>query len=164
MLYVLLWNIGTLPQAPFGIPQAASAPGLSLGLEQKWDMFAPEPLKDDGWFVIPGQLSDGTEIDLLTGDDTSWDKPPLVSATHWSDRWQKYMRNLWEREHAWNRLHFAAYLCERWNREAPPDRRVESLELYFMLETTPLPGEQPSLERVNLGEFSCRLMDESGGG
>jgi len=42
---------------------AALTPSFSLlRVDQRWDMFAPYPSKEDGWFVIPASLSDGSEL------------------------------------------------------------------------------------------------------
>ena len=39
--------------------------GQTLRLEQYWNMFAPYPLRDDGWYVIDGTLSDGQKFDVF---------------------------------------------------------------------------------------------------
>lgn len=155
LAYVLLWNIATLPKASGAIPTRLVGIGWMLGLEQRWDMFAPQPMTDDGWFVLPAVLRDGTELDLITREPVSWDKPELASDLHWSDRWQKYMRNLWERDKAWNRVHFGRYLCRDWNSTAPEARKLETFDVYFMLEVTAPPGETATIEEVLLWEHTC---------
>ena len=155
LAYVLLWNIGTLQKESWGVPEKLFGIGWMLGLEQRWDMFAPQPMTDDGWFVLPAVLSDGTELDLITRGPVSWDKPEVASDLHWSDRWQKYMRNLWERDKAWNRIHFGRYLCRDWNSTAAGARKLETFDVYFMLERTPPPGEAATIEEVHLWEHSC---------
>ena len=35
-------------------------------------MFAPYPLKDDGWYVMPGVLFSGDEVDLWGGGSPVW--------------------------------------------------------------------------------------------
>ena len=155
LAYVLLWNIGTLQKEPWGVPRQLVGIGFMLGLEQRWDMFAPEPMMDDGWYVLPAVLRDGTELDLITRKPVSWDKPGVASNLHWSDRWQKYMRNLWERDKAWNRIHFGRYLCRDWNSTAADAKKLETFDVYFMLEETPPPGEAATIEEVLLWEHAC---------
>ncbi len=155
LLYVLFWNIGTLRKGSWGVPEKLVGIGRTLGLEQNWNMFAPQPMTEDGWFVLSAVLTDGTELDLITGGPVSWDKPEVVADLHWSDRWQKYMRNLWERDKAWNRVHFGRYLCREWNSTAAADRQLEAFDAYFMLEVTPEPGEAATIEEVHLWEHSC---------
>jgi len=159
LVYVLLWNVHTLPSARFRLPPVAVGIAWALGFEQTWNMFAPDPLKDDGWFVLPGELSDGTELDILTGREVSWEKPALISRQHWGDRWQKYVRNLWERDTAWSQVPFAVYLCRHWKAPGDLDRTLERFDLYFMLEATPPPGERPTVEEFYLGEFDCRIFE-----
>lgn len=38
---------------------------MLLGLNQKWDMFAPRPVVEDGWYVIDGTLRNGRHVDLF---------------------------------------------------------------------------------------------------
>ena len=50
--------------------QAPFYQGVSrwLHLYQEWNMFAPFPKMDNIWVEIPAVLSDGSDIELLTGD------------------------------------------------------------------------------------------------
>src|SRR5207244_11653181 len=58
-----------------------------LSLDQRWDMFSPDPARADGWTVIPAKLTDGTMIDLLSS------RPADDLGERWSDplysRWVK---------------------------------------------------------------------------
>ena len=82
LLYVFWWNVAGLPSAGFRMPERFYPIGQILGLEQRWAMFAPSPLKNDGWYVIPGKLKNGKEVDLFrNGKEITWAKPMLVSAT-----------------------------------------------------------------------------------
>jgi hypothetical protein len=38
-----------------------------LSLDQRWDMFSPDPARADGWMLGPAQLLDGATFDLYTG-------------------------------------------------------------------------------------------------
>ncbi len=65
LAFVLIWNLNSISPEIFPIPKIVRATNLILRLDQKWSMFAPYPLMDDGWYVIPGKLKNGTEIDLF---------------------------------------------------------------------------------------------------
>ena len=75
--YVLAFNITTMPQVAWHIPKEIMMMHNMLRLDQFWNMFAPYPLKYDGWHVMRGKLRDGTVVDLLSGDEREpgWEKP-----------------------------------------------------------------------------------------
>jgi hypothetical protein len=144
LVYVFLWNVRTLDFERFEtiFPQRLNWIGEGFGLDQMWGMFAPYPLKDDGWYVVVGTREDGREVDLLRGGaPVSWNKPELVSATYQNTRWRKYMVNLWQKEHAAHRARFARYLCREWDARHGEGERLREIEIYYMLEVT-LPDYQ----------------------
>jgi hypothetical protein len=71
IFYILCWNLTTATS--FTLPEHTVPLGPFLGLDQYWGMFAPSPSKEDGWYVIPGELRDGQKVDLMpiTRDDYS---------------------------------------------------------------------------------------------
>src|SRR6185503_15723487 len=92
LLYVVVWNVTSLPAAPFRLGESFQRIGYLLRLDQTWNMFAPSPTKDDGWYVIPGRLRDGSTVDLFrNGGDVRWDRPASVAASFPNSRWRRYM-------------------------------------------------------------------------
>lgn len=77
-------------------------------------MFTPQPPADDGWWVMPGKLRNGREVDLFgpnggpisrprtlaTGlmprnETVPREQPPgALGAYFASDRWRKYYQNI----------------------------------------------------------------------
>lgn len=84
--------------------RALDAPAELLGIEQRWTMFAPEPSRVDGWFV----LTDGA-TDLLTGEPVSWSWPDSFRAGIRTTRELVYLRRLLAYDAA--RDSFAAAYC-----------------------------------------------------
>jgi hypothetical protein len=116
-------------------------------------MFAPYPLKDGGWYVVQGNLKDGSRVDLFRdGAPLCWDKPGLVSATFKNERWRKYLMNLWPKANAAHRVHYARYLLREWNGRHKGGRELESVEVYFMLEQTPPDYQVATPRKVLLWE------------
>lgn len=141
LAYIFWWNIGTLA-SNYKLPKPYSMLGPLLKLEQKWDMFAPYPTKADGWYVIPGRLRDGTEVDLWSGNNpVTYDKPARVERMYADSRWRKYMLNLRQDGYKGHRLYFGRYLCRSWNAEHTGIKQLENFEIIFMRETT-LPDYQ----------------------
>jgi len=60
---------------------------LVLGsLDQRWNMFAPDPMIADGWLLGPGRLADGTAIDVITEGPAS-EEPRFADPLY--SRWAK---------------------------------------------------------------------------
>jgi predicted DCC family thiol-disulfide oxidoreductase YuxK len=157
LLYVFFWNLATIPNSGYRISERLRSIGEFLGLAQAWTMFTPSPLKDDGWYVIPGKLKNGREVDLFRdGKEISWAKPLLVSATYKNFRWQKYMMNLWSNDYRQYRPYYAQYLCWDWNSRHASELRLEELQIYFLLELTLPNYEYSTPEKVLLLRYRCR--------
>src|SRR3989344_3703047 len=134
-IYGFLWNLESLTN--YRIPNEARIIGAVLRLDQKWDMFSPRPLIDDGWFVIVGTLANGEKIDLFrNGGEVSFEKPQSVSSMYKNQRWRKYMMNLWLISHSNYRPYYLNYLCEEWNRNHTDGESLENIEMTFMREDT----------------------------
>lgn len=153
LLYIFLWNLSTLEW----ISEPAPFIGTSLGIDQTWNMFAPTPLREDGWYVIPGKLKDGTEVDLYTGGKpVDWTKPRSLSATYPNDHWRSYMMNLMLDEYGPLPLRdFARYLCREWNQNHPSDKQVLSFDIVFMLKVNSLDDLHPVPKKTILWHQEC---------
>ena len=159
--YIFGWNLSTV--SDFRMPDFLYPIGSYLRLDQSWSMFAPYPLKDDGWYVIPGTLRDRTELDLLpvlSGDfsiheGVDWEKPPLVYRTYKNDRWRKYMMNLWARKHEGHRLYLGRYICREWNARHDGAEVLERFQIYYMLETTLPDYRHAEPEKVVTWKHRC---------
>ena len=151
------WNISTI-ETRFAVRQPFTAVGRVLRLDQKWEMFAPYPLKDDGWFVIAGRLHDGTETELLRGGPVRFDKPERIAESYHGQRWAKYMRNLYTPKYKQMRLYYGKYLCKSHNagkKRSDPDS-LEGFDIVYMKEQTPPPGApNPVPEKINLWTHRC---------
>lgn len=162
---VFCWNLATVNVLPPATFTLLAPPIRMLRIDQIWNQFAPFPLKEDGWFVIPAKLADGSEIDLLHPDRGAPDysKPLHYSQTHRNIRWHTYMGHLWEADYASQRLYYGKYLCREWNRERlDSPQRLMTFKLIFMLERTPPPGQQPQVEQVVLWRHECFPQETKG--
>ncbi len=161
LLYVFLWNLTTV--SSFAMPERLVPLGLFLGLNQSWDMFAPYPTKDDGWYVIPGTLRGGQQVDLMavTRDDfrvnegVSWEKPRYVAETYKNEHWRKYLERIRLEEHVDQRVHFGRYICREWNARHTEDETLETFQIVYMLEMTPPDYELATPEQELVWEHTC---------
>ena len=154
--YVIVWNLRETWPRQCGLmkPPALLPVMLSLRLDQSWGMFAPYPLRDDGWFVMPGTLANGREVDLWSPDKPLTDDKPDVAAFYPNERWRKYLFNLWLKQYSAGRPPFLKWLRRRWDREVAksPDEKCVKAELKYWLELSTL-GDPEPLEEVKLAEI-----------
>ncbi len=160
LLYVLCWNLSTV--SALTMPERLVPVGPFLGLDQYWGMFAPSPSREDGWYVIPGNLRDGQRTDLMsvTRDDyglhkVSWKKPQDVNATFKNEHWRKYMENLYSQQHADQRLYFGQYICRQWNARHKGAEQLETFKITYMLEMTQPNYRHSTPQKVVLWDHSC---------
>jgi hypothetical protein len=143
LLTMILWNIGNIPGEPWCLPPVAGDLVFNIGLNQMWDMFAPDPTPDDGWFVVAGTLRNGQTVDLMSGQSpVSFDKPANVAASYQSQIWMAYLTGYLTDDPP-NPEFFARYLQTTWNEKHAPDQQLQSIEITAM-EQTVLPGRAKS--------------------
>jgi len=118
--------------------------------EQNWRMFAPKPVTTTRWYVAPGTLANGSEVDVLTESAVDFDRPPNVERTYRTGRWRKYLAYV---RSGYHRTYFADYLCERWNRRH--DTPVETVSLWGLDERSDPYNATSSRDRTKLVEYDC---------
>jgi len=161
LVYVFLWNLAGVSWS-FTMPERLWSPATFLGLDQNWVMFAPAPPKGDLWHVIPGNLQDGRQVDLLPvakGDFTihelSWSKPPYVHDIYKNEHWRKYFENLDDDQWSNQRLYFGQYICREWNARHTGAEQLRTFEITYMWQPTYPDYKQGTPEKVVLWEHSC---------
>lgn len=133
--FMIVWNLRTLNVVKQNsVPQFMEDIILFVRLDQKWDMFAPYPTTEDGWYIMPGVLEDGSEVDVYTGKEVVYQKPKMMSYIYNNQRWQKYMMNLWLKNYAAYRLSYGQYICREWNKENSYEKQLKEFHMIYMLE------------------------------
>ena len=121
-----------------------------------WKLFAPDPMKQDGWWVIDGVTESGEAFDPLTGTVPTWEKPKDLGIRY--DRfWRKYLSRIWLKEFKPYRLYFAKYITRKNHREKPVGQRLATFKFYYVRETTQPPGsKQPfPTDRILVWKHNC---------
>lgn len=98
-------------------PEGVSRAILFTGLDQRWNMFAPNPASSDGWMLAPAKLADGTEVDLFTRRPP--DEGPRYADPLYS-RWAKVFERIADRDYATYRLEFGRMFCRMRNFHLSP--------------------------------------------
>jgi hypothetical protein len=123
LIFVLVWNLSTISVS--AVPGVARPFGFFLGLPQYWGMFAPYPVKSTMWFIAPGILQDGRQIDLLPSAiednphlfaEVDRGEPIDVRATfNGEERWRKVFESLANSGDSDVLLTLGQYICRNWN-------------------------------------------------
>lgn len=157
LIVLMIWNLCTIKVLPEPLYAALTPPLRAVRLDQYWDMFAPFPSREDGWFVIPAQLKDGSEIDLLHPERgaVSYDKPRYITHEWKNIRWHKYLERIWAASFADNRLYYGRYLCRSWNTRHAGGEQLDTFKIIYMLEKSVPYGETPTVEQFVLWRHGC---------
>ncbi len=139
------------------VPRPVKLFGYTFQLYQSWPMFAPEPSRDDGWFVMEGVCENGRSVDLLrSGQETSWSKPDSVAALFGSQRWRMWQLGLRDKREAPLLQRYLEWSAQRWDAQHGPSQRLYYVRLVYVKETTPVPRQPFGLSSELMAERYCR--------
>ena len=151
---VLALNVHSVPAAQHLVPTALARLGRALRLEQSWGMFTTDKIPH-GWFVVPGVLANGEEVDLLGGGGpVPWTQPELVTAIYPSSRWIQLLHGYPQLADSPYWPSFASYFCYAWNRQHDGDQRVQHLSIGYVYRDLARPGPA-GLHPVVFYESEC---------
>lgn len=159
-VYIIFWNIDTLGHTDL-VNQKSEWIGWLTRLDQKFDMFSPTPLTEDGWYVFPGTLKNGTMLDVFTGSGDvygkplSYKKPAWVAYLYKDQRWQKFLMNLWAAKFEKFRNPYGKYICREWNKTHTGDEQLQKFDMVFMLEKTLPNGGTETPKPTTIWKHNC---------
>ena len=141
LCFVVCWNIRTtnFERHEKWFPRKVNVIAQALRIEQYWSMFSPFPMHDDGWFIAHATMSDGSEIDLITGAELDLRKPARIAARYPSQRWRKYSMNLRRETHRAYRAGYVRWLIRQHEYSRPIFEGAPTLisvDLTYMREQT----------------------------
>src|SRR5438552_3700512 len=141
------WAAAYRPQGEFAQVLAFSS------LDQRWDMFSPDPAQADGWMLAPAKLADGGTYDLLTGG-------PVSTAPRWSDplytRWVKVFERIANSGYSGYRLELGRSFCGLRNFHLQPGQSpLDTFDLTYIERTIHPPGQQPTLKEYHIWSHQC---------
>ena len=156
LILVTAYNVNSLSNDKKLVPKSMLKAADSLYLYQSWNMFAPFPMRNDGWFVIEGTFTDGTQMNLVDNGPIRYDKPELPSQLYESGAMRKFMVNVWDKGNRQILLPFGRYLCRKYSVENGLPANVELIKILFRKESTPPPGEPwKDPETISLWNHNC---------
>ena len=163
LLLVLVWNLAAVHWLPPLAQHLLRPPLRLLRLDQEWTLFAPAPPRESGWFVLPGELADGSQRDLLRPElpAPGYERPRDAPSAESGSRWQRYRESLMARPSGEETQLYGRYECRQWNASHPATQALRSLKLVYVLWTTPPPGglavdaPAPAAEQRVLARLDC---------
>ncbi len=159
IIYIIIWNINTLPQFKNTMPAIIRPVGIILGINQKWALFAPEPSTKSGWFVIAARLKDGTFYDIYNNrSNISFEKPTSVISTYKSARWQRFLVNITAERNKKYASQYINYLCQSWNKTHSTNKQAEEISIGYIFEITKPDYRYESGKNI-IGRESCSSAD-----
>ena len=140
------WNLTTV--SGFTMPRDTIPFREALNLDQRWDMFAPEPPHASTWHVLNGVLQDGRLVDLLPAImDGDLDRAAPSSLTlpdgppYKDEAWRRYLLRIGMAGNDTALRSFNSYVCREWNRQHSDSARLVVLQLSILTSQT-LPGDR----------------------
>ena len=132
-----------------------------LHLQEGWSMYASVGLYRI-WYVAPGHLADGSEIEVLRRAPLDWSTPSDLETAQRGFRWSLYLTNVVHRglaepafRETWPPL--LGYLCREWNAHHSREHRLVSISMVGMVERIPEVGLVPAgqAQRVMIATRDC---------
>lgn len=153
---MLAWNLCANGVLPSAWTRILRPPARLLRLDQQWNEAVPSKTSGgNGWFVVPGVLSNQKTVDLLRPNrPLDFSIPPLLSERQGDLDWHHYLDLLRKPNATKSRARYARYLCRHWNRGPGRGARLLSMELVFLLEPAP-PIGTGTVEQHILWQQQC---------
>lgn len=138
LVCVIWWNIASVPGISIRVPSVITSFVYATHIDQRWNLFAPYPRTDDGWYVVSGTLANGRIVDAYHGIllEPSFAKPTIVSEEYQNRHWRKYLMSLQEYRHKNRRPSYGTYICATWNATASQGEQLKNISIYYMHENT----------------------------
>ncbi len=149
-LTILFWNLTTIKRWEVRAPFWQNVTRW-IHLYQEWNMFAPFPKMDNIWVEIPATLSDGSQIELLSGSrDIYQVKKDVFPGNVPNEHWRKFYLNVSERvDYA---RYYGGYLCREWN-----ERKIRRVPKTSLRKFEIIVYSQPNLIDGGEGAISRKL-------
>ena len=109
---------------------------------QRWNMFAPNPPRGEGWLVIDACTADGRNIDPQTNKAPDFGTVDYHSDMDFGQMWRIYTKRIRKKNHSVRRGALRNYLSKRHRYlNLPKTDRLTSYNVYWVRHRSPTPDE-----------------------
>jgi hypothetical protein len=134
----------------------------SIGMNQQWNMFSPNPKSVAGWIVIEGKLTNGEVVDVFNerAGAPSYEQPEDLFKDYYKrDIWRKYIdeRLLYSSNNQVYAMGYGKYLCRTWNKDKSNNdsEALKSFTIYKMEVRTMPNFEHSDPQKTLFWEHNC---------
>ena len=122
-------------------------------------MFAPAPLRVDGWYVVRGKTTTGQVVDVLRDrpGEPDWSRPTYLAREYATYRWRRFLILITNDKAEKYRPYYAQYLCRAWNESRARDQQLVELTIYFNGEIVPSESQVRQTRRLFVYEQKCTI-------
>lgn len=146
----------------YPVPASVDRIATVLHLQEGWAMFSSVGPYHT-WYLAPGRLADGSDVEVLRRAPLEWTRPLDVQSAQRGFRWTLYLgnairRGLVEPPFQATYVPLLEYLCRDWNARHVPERRLVHVSLVAMAEVAGGPGtaNDGSIGRHEFAARDCR--------
>ena len=109
---------------------------------QRWNMFAPNPPRGEGWLVVDACTADGRNIDPQSGKAPNFGPVDYHSGIDFGQMWRIYTKRIRKKSHSVRRGALRTYLSKRHRHlDLPSTDRLTSYNVYWIRHRSPTPDE-----------------------
>lgn len=170
LAFVAVMSFGTAMPTPVGEPTREPIAGALryAALDQRWNMFSPDPARSDGWTSARGLLDDGTPVELIGHNGRPIPGDPIVLSSledpvdpRFADplynRWSKVYERVANVDYRGYRLEFGRMFCRMRNLHVPEGvARLERFEVSYSERVIQPPGGgPPEVRRHDIWSHVC---------
>ncbi|MEM7568824.1 MAG: HTTM domain-containing protein [Pseudomonadota bacterium] len=158
-LLVLLRNLHHEEDAGLKMPPATEYVAKALRINQRWNMFAPYPIKREGWYGFDGMLENGLHVDLWTGQPGYAPTKAPDSLRDWQQdyRWRKYLSYVHQKRYRRQLSNLARYWCsQQWVDANGAVQSLTSIKMTFYARSTQPDWRPDTYKTYFLYDKPCR--------
>jgi hypothetical protein len=157
ILVTFAWNFEGAKIVPgFHLGSPIDEVVFLLQWNQQWNMFAPKPMRNDGWFIAEGHLKDGSTWNILNDSIYTEARPDSIADTYSSSQWRKFMTHIYGDNNQIYRLWLGKFLCRKWNSTEHAGKEILNYKLFFMRElTAPLGKPANPIQKQLIWTHNC---------
>jgi len=164
------WNMENIHSQYVSVPRSFKWLAFSLHLDQHFGMFAPRPPTAQWWYYIPGELDNGTKVELFANENIfNWQgnfnfedkKPDSLHKSIGSHRWFKVYEVMnYNENNKEVRDQFSKYICREWNKRHEGPERLHSFSIVMKQEMQILDGTRVPMAPSTLWNHVCYVKNK----
>ena len=129
-----VFGLGVVKDRGIRLPRSFNLAVDLMRLDQTWRMYAPTPNIEDGWYTMPAQLKDGSQMDIWLDQPPSLAKPKYVHLNYPDFRAKMLLQRLrlQPKSRIWQDT--IRYYIRQWNSRHSEEQHVAKVLVQYVVE------------------------------